>query len=48
MSVDVGKLVCRNAQIPLYMYNEALCHLFAFNANEQPAIKRKCQNIQLP
>ena len=25
--VDVGKLGCRNAQIPLYMYNEALCHL---------------------
>ena len=24
------------------------CVIFAFNANEQPAIKRKCQNIQLP
>jgi hypothetical protein len=26
MSQDVGKLGCRNAQIPLYMYNEALCN----------------------
>ena len=24
------------------------CVNFAFDANEQPAIKRKCQNIQLP